>query len=72
MAALICSKETGIFKDDAKKVLDLALDITGPRNVNIHYDRARNVLYVHVNGVTLMRVNNPQSVHLDVPDESQS
>ena len=41
----------------AEQLLDLALDITKPdHDVQIEWDITRRVLYVHVEGITALRI----------------
>lgn len=44
--------------DDATfgKLLDGAVDVTGAKHVEVQIDAGRNVLWVNVNGVCLLRI----------------
>ncbi len=39
-----------------KALVEAAIDITAPHVLQVEYDARRKVLYVHVNGMTLLRV----------------
>jgi hypothetical protein len=39
-----------------EKAFPAQLDITEPEMVQVEYDRIRNVLYVHVDGYTALRI----------------
>jgi hypothetical protein len=38
-----------------EELIPKALDITAPDHVEIEIDHVRNVVYVHINGITLLR-----------------
>jgi len=45
------------INDETLMLLSIAmLDITMPEHVKIDYDTQRKVLYVHVNGITVLRI----------------
>ena len=47
-----------------EKILASQLDITAPELVEIDYDTTRNVLYININGITILRVCRSQQVKL--------